>query len=383
MKRRNFLNFIAASSLFSNFAYVNAKNFENKILILIELQGANDGLNTVIPYNHKRYKMLRPTLSLDTKQVLTIDLDQGLHPSLNFLAKLYETGQLKIVQNLGYPQPILSHFRSIELWETGGDGISKGRQGWLNSSLNEYSEKKDLDGKAIFLDNSGEIFNGGIEGFLGPHIINYVPEEVEGRDTTIPSMQKLPNIGLLDKVRNKRRLDLIRMNRINNKLNNIKKLRFPGGSLGKQLSKACELIEADINIPVFKVSLGSFDTHVNQFGKHRNLLRDLDEALQATVNRLKLNGLWNNTLIMTYSEFGRRAKENGSRGTDHGMAAPHFVMGGKIKGGINGGLPNLDKLKNNDLLYTLDYRSLYDFVLKKHFDFETNPFSEFRSNQII
>ena len=222
MKRRKFLSFIAASSLFSNFAYVNAKNFENKILILIELQGANDGLNTVIPYNHKRYKMLRPTLSIDTKQVLTIDVDQGLHPSLNFLAKLYEAGQLKIVQNLGYPQPILSHFRSIELWETGGDGISKGRQGWLNSSLNEYSEQRDLDGKAIFLDNSGEIFNGGIEGFLGPHIINYVPEEVEGRDTTIPSMQKLPNIGLLDKVRNKRRLDLIRMNRINNKLNNIR-----------------------------------------------------------------------------------------------------------------------------------------------------------------
>jgi len=155
-----------------------------------------------------------------------------------------------------------------------------------------------------------------------------------------------------------------------------------GGSLGNQLSRVCELIGANISIPVYKVSIGSFDTHIDQFWRHRQLLRELDEAVSGTVKELKKIGIWNNTVIMTYSEFGRRAKENGARGTDHGMAAPHFVIGGSIKGGINGGLPNLDQLQNNDLIYEIDYRSLYDFVLNKHFNLESNPFKKFRTNEI-
>ena len=382
MKRRDFLSFIAATSMFSNTAYALSNESDQRILILIELQGANDGLNTVIPFKHSKYKNLRPSLFIKGNDILTISDFQGLHPSLKGIAELYEKGEVKIVQNLGYPQPVLSHFRSIELWETGGDGISKGRDGWLNKSISSLSLNNDFDGNGIYLDNSGDIFSNG-SGFLGPHAIDYRPDKIEGRDTTIPSADETQSIGLLDKVIKKRQGDLLRLNRIKEKLNNKKNVRLKGGSLGNQLSRVCELIGSNISIPVYKVSIGSFDTHIDQFWRHRQLLREFDEAVSGTVKELKKIGIWNNTVIMTYSEFGRRAKENGARGTDHGMAAPHFVIGGSIKGGINGGLPNLDQLQNNDLIYEIDYRSLYDFILNKHFNLEGNPFKKFRANEII
>ena len=381
MYRREFLSFFAISTLFSKIPLSYAKD-KQKILILIELQGANDGLNTVIPFKHSRYKNLRPNIAIKNSDILTISSDQGLHPSLKGFSYLYEDSNLKIVQNLGYPQPVLSHFRSIELWETGGDGFSKGKEGWLNNSLRKLSVRNNWDGNAIFLDKTGDVFAGGGDGFLGPHAINYKPDEIEIRDTTLPSIPE-NNLGLLDIVRKKRQDNKDNLDKINRKLNKRKKFNFEGGILGNQLSRICELIDADINIPVYKASIGSFDTHIEQFGRHRTLLKELDQAVFATVKKLKQIGVWEDTIIMTYSEFGRRAKENGSRGTDHGMAAPHFVIGGNISGGINGGMPNLDLLKNNDLVYSLDYRSLYDFILNKHFDINANPFVKFRSDIII
>ena len=158
---------------------------------------------------------------------------------------------------------------------------------------------------------------------------------------------------------------------------------FGGGQLGTQLSNVCNLIASEIYIPVYKVALGSFDTHNNQPSTHRNLLRDLDTSLSSTINALKDIGVWEDTLIMTYSEFGRRANENGSRGTDHGMAAPHFVLGGSIKGGIIGQYDDLSNLWNNNINYKVDYRSLYEFVLRKHFNINDNPFSKFKNSDII
>ena len=382
MDRRDFLSFIAATSLFSNSAYALSKESEGKILILVELQGANDGLNTVIPFKHSKYKNLRPNLFINKDDILTISEFQGLHPSLEGIAQLYEKGEVKIIQNLGYPQPVLSHFRSIEIWETGGDVSGRGREGWLNKDISNLSLEKKFDGNGIYLDSSGDIFTGGND-FLGPHSINYKPDKIEGRDTTIPTSVENQNIGLLSQVIKRRQGNLSKLNRINEKLKNKTNIRLKGGSLGKQLSRVCELIEAGINIPVYKVSIGSFDTHINQFWKHKKLLKSFDEAVSDAVQELKKIGVWNNTIIMTYSEFGRRAMENGAKGTDHGMAAPHFVIGGKINGGINGGLPNLDKLKNNDLLYQIDYRSLYDFVLKNHFNVEENLFKKYRVDTII
>ena len=143
------------------------------------------------------------------------------------------------------------------------------------------------------------------------------------------------------------------------------------------------MIGAGINIPVFKTALGSFDTHNDQVSTHRRLLQNLDISISLTTKALKNLGVWKNTIIMTYSEFGRRAKENGSRGTDHGMAAPHFLIGGDINGGIVGEYEDLSNLWNNNINYKVDYRSLYEFVLREHFKIKNNPFSEFKDNIIV
>ena len=143
--RRNFNSFLFSASLFSLYPnLLKSSSYGGKYLILIELQGANDGLNTVIPYSNPFYYKLRPNIAIKQEDILTIEKDTGLHFSLKGLAKLFEEGELKIIQNLGYPQPVLSHFRSIELWETGGDGTSKGRDGWLIQSLNHISKKSKL-----------------------------------------------------------------------------------------------------------------------------------------------------------------------------------------------------------------------------------------------
>ena len=256
---------------------------------------------------------------------MTVSETVGLHFSLQGLAKIYETGELKIVQNLGYPNPVLSHFRSIELWETGGDGKAKGRNGWLNDSLNVIENQRNLDGKAIYLDQSGDVFRGGLDGFYGPNSIGFAAAELEARDQTVPVPE---TFGLLADLMQGRKQNSEKLKQIQNKLSGANRFSSVGrGNLGAQLSKVCNILSKGVNIPVLKVAIGSFDTHSEQFWRHRDLLRELDESLYETVQALQDIGIWNDTVIMTYSEFGRRAAENGSRGTDHGDGCPTLPNG--------------------------------------------------------
>ena len=383
-KRRNFLSLAGYTFLFSNFpSFVWSKIKKHKYLILIELQGANDGLNTIIPYNQRFYYKLRPTIAIPKKDVLTINKENGLHFNLKSVMSLFETGEVKIIQNLGYPNPILSHFRSIDIWETGGDGKKQNRNGWLVSSLERYSKNQNIDAKGMFLDNSNTIFRGGFEGYLGPSSIGLEPEQIEVRDTLVP-VDTRKNFGLLNQLIETRKKNQNVLNKFITKLKNNKSIYdFKGGQLGSQLSNVCNLIASGINIPVFKTAIGSFDTHNNQLGTHNRLLKDLDLAIGDTAKALKQLGIWNDTIIMTYSEFGRRASENGSRGTDHGMAAPHFIIGGSVKGGIIGEYQELSNLWNNNINFKIDYRSLYEFILREHFNIHDNPFSNYRSKIII
>ncbi len=380
--RRQSLSFFGATSLFSILpsSYLNAA-MTSKYLILVELQGANDGLNTVIPFGDRNYYKLRPTIGIPKKDILTISENVGLHFSLKGLAKIYETGELKIVQNLGYPNPVLSHFRSIELWETGGDGKAKGRNGWLNDSLNVIENQRILDGKAIYLDQSGDVFRGGLDGFYGPDSIGFAAAELEARDQTVPVPE---TFGLLADLMQGRKQNSEKLKQIQNKLSGANRFSSVGrGNLGTQLSKVCNILSKGVNIPVLKVAIGSFDTHSEQFWRHRDLLRELDESLYETVQALQNIGIWNDTVIMTYSEFGRRATENGSRGTDHGMAAPHFLMGGKLKGGFVGEVPNLGRLRNNNLEFEIDYRTVYETVLREHFGLDDNPFKKYQNKGLF
>ena len=381
--RREFLSLAGYTFLFSSFPSITRASSKKRVLILVELQGANDGLNTVIPLNQDYYYRLRPTIGIEKNRILNISKENGLHYSLKNIAKNYENGNVKIIQNLGYPHPVLSHFRSIDIWETGGDGKKQFRNGWLVDSLNKYSKKIGLDAKAMFLDNSNSIFRGGVDGFIGPNAIGLEPEEIEVRDTIVP-VDDRKNFGLLNEILNKRKQNSDLLKNLISKFSKVKnRYSFGGGQLGTQLSNVCNLIASNIYIPVYKVALGSFDTHNNQQNTHRRLLRDLDKSLSSTVNALKEIGVWKETLIMTYSEFGRRANENGSRGTDHGMSAPHFILGGNINGGIIGEYNDLSKLWNNNINYKIDYRSLYEFVLREHFNLKNNPFSKFENKLIV
>ena len=382
LTRRQSLSFFGATSLFSLLpsSYLNAA-INSKYLILVELQGANDGLNTVIPFGDRSYYKLRPTIGIPKKDILTISENVGLHFSLKGLAKIYETGELKIVQNLGYPNPVLSHFRSIELWETGGDGKAKGRNGWLNASLDLIGNQRNLDGKAIYLDKSGDLFRGGLDGFYGPNSIGFAAAELEARDQTVPVPK---SFGLLADLIQGRKQNSEKLKQLQNKLSGANRFSSIGrGNLGSQLSKVCKILSKGVDIPVLKVAIGSFDTHSEQFWRHRDLLRELDESLYETVQALKNIGIWNDTVIMTYSEFGRRAAENGSRGTDHGMAAPHFLMGGKLKGGFVGEVPNLGRLRNNNLEFEIDYRTVYETVLREHFGLDHNPFQKYQNKGLF
>ena len=385
LNRRDFFSFLGSTVLFTGFPSLARAQLNNKkFLILIELQGANDGLNTVIPYNQRYYYRLRPTIGVEKSRVLTISKQNGLHYSLKNIAKLYENGNVKIVQNLGYPHAVLSHFRSIDIWETGGDGKKQNRNGWLVESLNEFSNLEKIDAKGMFLDNSNSIFRGGHDGFLGPSAIGLNPEQIEIRDTIVP-VDDRKNFGLLSEIINKRKNNFNTLNELIKKFNSRKKYYTfkGGGQLSSQLSNVCNLIASGLYIPVFKTAIGSFDTHNNQQNTHQRLLRDLDLAISSTVNALKELGVWENSIIMTYSEFGRRANENGSRGTDHGMAAPHFMIGGNVKGGIIGDYQDLSKLWNNNINFKVDYRSLYEFILRNHFNFQKNPFSKYKDKLFI
>ena len=378
MDRREFcLNAFLASAALSAPRICCASGDIDGHIILVELTGANDGLNTVIPVKNDRYYSLRPEIGIKKQDVLPLDNDQGLHPSLKGIRSIYETGDLRIFQNVGYPEQIQSHFRSIEIWERGGDGRANGRRGWLVKQLAELGVER-FDAPGIYLGGTGNIFAGG-QHYLGPHSIGKILSS-ENQDASIDKSTVASKNPLLASIQRSQANHNRRASSISSKLQTDKKMfGIRGKQLGGQLRTVCDLISANVQIPVFKVTLGSFDTHVNQRNQHRNLLRELDEALTDTVAALKRIGVWDKVAIMTYSEFGRRVAENGARGTDHGTAAPHFYLSGNVRGGIHGGMADLEKLKKGDLIFKTDYRSVFEFALRHHLNIDQNIFSGFRS----
>ena len=378
MDRREFcLNAFLASAALSAPRICCASGDIDGHIILVELTGANDGLNTVIPVKNDRYYSLRPEIGVNRHDVLSLDDDQGLHPSLRGIRSLYETGDLRIFQNVGYPEQIKSHFRSIEIWERGGDGRANGRKGWLVKQLAELGVER-FDAPGIYLGGTGNIFAGG-QHYLGPHSIGQILSS-ENQDASIDKSSVSVKNPLLASIQRSQANHNRRASSISSKLQTDKTMfRIRGKHLGGPLRTVCDLISANVQIPVFKVTLGSFDTHVNQRNQHRNLLRELDEALTDTVAALKRIGVWDKVAIMTYSEFGRRVAENGARGTDHGTAAPHFYLSGNVRGGIHGGMADLEKLKKGDLIFKTDYRSVFEFALRHHLKIDQNIFSGFRS----
>jgi uncharacterized protein (DUF1501 family) len=350
-----------------------AKKLDRR-LILIELQGANDGLNTVVPYRSEQYRKIRPNIYLKADKLITMENDLAFNFKMKEMADIYSSGELAVVLGLGYPGSNRSHFKSIALWETGGDGTSGvGHSGWLTDDINGLEGSELLDAHGISLDGGMGVFASSDGTWISM--------------TSIKKFQKLKHHKMEKVETNNPALSLLldRSNQLNSAMESIsKKLRYfdgsariRGGELGDQLELALNCISAGINSPVIKVSHGSFDTHDNQSWRHNDLLEDLSMAIFDTRKQLVKMDEWHNTIIMTYSEFGRTAYENASEGTDHGTAAPHFLIGGGVKGGFYGKQPSLNNLKDGDMIFTTDYRSFYDTILSSWFSINNNKFSEF------
>ncbi len=396
MNRRNWLRLLGASAaalpMLSTPAWAaGAMAGGNHCLILIELEGGNDGLNTLIPFRDDNYHRARPTLALSGSDVLGLNSESGLHPSLGGLAKAWERGDLRLIEGVGYPDPNRSHFRSIEIWNAGLGAQSNDTQGWISRLMNGADGVQALDTDGIRL--GGEM--GPLRGpgrFTGLEEIEGFFEQTDALRaagvlgeyddaTTGNTMNAGGMAGLMD---TSNRAHAVRPAGGNAALDHVlsvhsnalgtadlleRKIRasaqrdfnMPDSLLGLQLTVALQLLDAGVTTPVFKVSHGGFDTHANQEEEHAFLLLELDEALAGFERAARDMGLWDQVTLMTYSEFGRRFYENGSAGTDHGTAAPVILAGGAVRGGLGGQRPSLEArdLVDRDMVHTTDFRSVY------------------------
>jgi uncharacterized protein (DUF1501 family) len=353
----------------------------DKCLVLIELSGGNDGLNTVVPFADPDYYKLRKNIGIPEAEVVKLDKAFGLHPALRPLETSWKEGDLAIALGLGYPNPNRSHFRGIDIWNAGSKSDELLPDGWLARILSDAqaSTPAELLAHSISLGYSAAYGGGGA---LYGHQLNRLT--MDRVDEFVRRAKRIPKPG--DVVPNAAVAHILHVqNDINATADRLEQLYrkapalngFPGTGLGSHLQLAAKLIAAGITCPVFKTTVGGYDTHAGQKAAHINLLGELGGALGAFRAALKsVPGAWERTLVMTYSEFGRRAGENDSGGTDHGTAAPHLLMGGKVKGGFYGKQPSLTQLDYGDLVYTTDYRQVYQTVGQGWFGYQKPFLSE-------
>lgn len=341
-------------------AQSSVTNSLKRRLVLVELAGANDGLNTLVPFTNDHYHTLRPTIGLSAKDVFKLDSHFGLHPSLAPLMPIWEAGELAWLQGLGYPKPNRSHFKSIALWESGGDGERQySSDGWMTHAIEHRIAREVADPHGIS-------FSGGLGLFASSS-----GRWLSMKRATDMLEESAPKAGgnaidhaALSVLQSRLQMLNTTLAGMSAKVADTPEVpAFKGGKLGEQLRQVSTLIKAGIDTPVYRVQLTGFDTHDNQRARHPRLLKSLALALSDFRATLKSMSEWQNTLVMTYSEFGRRAAENQSGGTDHGTAAPHLVMGGSVRGGLVGAAPELSELVDGDPTHTMDYRAAYHQVL--------------------
>lgn len=352
----------------------------SKILILIQLSGGNDGLNTVIPYADPAYMKLRPTIGIKPDAVIKLNDAVSLNPNMSPFEDLFKAGKLAIVQGVGYPSPNRSHFRSIEIWQTAEPKKVKDT-GWI--------------GRYLDLANAGNSKLDNI--FPAINVDPILPKTLSSEKVVVPSITDVASftfkadpryeadrkaqLATFDSIYQKYSLDRPYVNDLRRvgldtteASDYISKLvaankntanKYPNNGFGRGLQFISQLIVGGVNCSVYTISLGGFDTHTNEVNSHANLFKTLTGGIQALEADLQDHGLDKDVLVMTFSEFGRRTAENGGRGTDHGAAAPLFLVGSGVKGGIYGEQPSLSDLDDGDLKYKVDFRNVYASVLDK------------------
>ena len=384
MKRRSFLKNTAFASTalmvpkflqsYANSAYGNVG--PGKILIIVQLSGGNDGLNTIIPYRNDLYYKNRPGIGIPEGDVLKIHDKQGLHPVMTGLRELYDDGLVTIMNSVGYPNPDRSHFRSMDIWHTASNSNEYWSTGWLGRYLDNQCAGCENPHHIIEVDDSLSFALKGMErsGFAMTD-----PKRVKDI-ASAPFLKAAAEAGPEIRTDN---LDFLYKTLIDTQtsadyLFEQSKVHrsttvYPNGTFGRNLKRISELITAKTNCRVYYVSLSGFDTHVRQGATQNRLLQQYSEGMKALVTDLKANNLMKDVAIMTFSEFGRRVEQNASGGTDHGTANNLIMIGGGLpKPGFYNAPPNLKDLDNGDLKYQIDFRRVYQNVLESWLDTDAN-----------
>ena len=368
MNRRNFLRFAGASVLPGAMlptagvvwaAAPPGARYRN-LLVLIELKGGNDGLNTVVPYASPAYYALRPKLAIPRDQVVKLSDAAGLHPELEPLLPLWKARELAVLQGVGYPEPNLSHFRSIEIWDTASKSAEYLQEGWLTRTFAATPTPADFaaDGVIVGSPDLGPLAGGGTRAIALANTEQFLRQarlavpEGNARNRALQHILKVE----ADIVQAASQLNA----------DHVFATEFPQGGFGNAVKTACQVVANRAGIAVVRVTLSGFDTHSGQPGTQARLLGELAGGVVALKSALEELDRWNDTLVLTYAEFGRRPKENLSNGTDHGTASAHFALGGRVAGGLYGEQPPLDRLSGDgNTGYAVDFRSVYATVLDR------------------
>lgn len=349
----------------------------NRTLIVVQLAGGNDGLNTVVPYMDSTYRKVRPTIGVAEDKVLHLDNRLGLHPNLAPLKSLWDQGHMAIVEGVGYPNSSLSHFQAMDIWQTlNMDGT--GTEGWLGKLVAGLVDKDGHPFKAMDIGTQTAQALSSISTPV-PTLINSKtyrlsadPGARSEGNTRLQALMKLyntyprssPYAALLDATALGAQEGASQLSKADTLYQPA--VMYPQSSFASGLQVLAEAIVQDLGLRVGYVTLGGFDTHANQLTTHDTLMKTLADGLSAFYTDLSKHGKADNVVVMTWSEFGRRVEENGSQGTDHGTAAPLFVLGNAVQKGIYGEPPSLTSLdENGNLKYTTDFRSVYATVLDR------------------
>jgi len=359
------------------------------VLVVIQLSGGNDGLNTVVPYGDDEYARNRPTLALSPKELHKINAMVGFHPRMGAFKRLYDEGRLSIIQGVGSPKFEGSHEAAMRIWHT-GDPDQPGRQtGWLGRTVDHIWHADMAEAPAVFVGPITQPFALNAESVIVPSIQSLgdlmtgeMPGNADGQSVW-KNTARLPRsdrdnslLPFLQRCTLKAHTNTRRIEAVTKSV--ASRAGYPSFRLAGTLHTIAQLIRADIGIRIFFAELGGggiggFDNHANQRGNHCALLHQLSESIAAFVDDLKHDKLLDRVLLMTFSEFGRTVKENGRRGTGHGAAAPIFLAGGKLKGGLIGKRPSLTDLENGAPKVHIDFRRIYATVLDRWLGFESKP----------
>src|SRR5215204_160751 len=376
LRRREFLqvgSLASAACMVPNFLKAFEKKAMvppgNKVLVLLQLSGGNDGLNTVIPFRNDIYYRARPKIGILKDQALALTDEVGLHPALKSFKDLYDEGGLGILNSVGYPNPDRSHFRSMDIWHSASESNEYLYTGWLGRYLDAQCAGCDKPTYALEIDDVLSMALKGNEAkglaMKDPKRLYTTANQKYFREI-ISSHRDRAVEQPVDYLYKSMAETFISSDYIyiQSRLHPTSST-YPKTELGKSFQTIASLIFSDINTKVYYVSLGSFDTHINQGGQQQRLFTEMNDAISSFIKDIKSNGRFNDVLITTFSEFGRRVSQNASGGTDHGTANNMFFIGGGLKQqGVLNPLPDLNDLQDGDLKHKVDFKNVYATILK-------------------